>query len=245
MFYFEGSMDDSHKLEKFIKFIMVSLGGFDWSGSPNVEASRVLYMSRHLRGSAARWAYDYMSENDCKTVSFDDFINRFRTKFYREPDAQGILNVILNLSEAELGIQPLNEKFREYWYRLPEGYMSERAAVDFYARCLEPFTYSRVCLGKPTTLPEIMEEAYQTIPVHDRFFPDQGDSETDSDSSVSGAIGSQNTRSKRFRNQRASQFGKRLQGPSKDVKKPFCSYCKRKGHSLNKCRTRKASYNRN
>lgn len=64
------------------------------------------------------------------------------------------------LSEAKLGIERLNEKFKECCKQIPEGYTLEQAKMDIYYRMPTPRTQSAVHLSRATTLRESMDAAF-------------------------------------------------------------------------------------
>ncbi|EGA84267.1 YIL082W-A-like protein, partial [Saccharomyces cerevisiae VL3] len=159
--------NDSHKLKNFISEIMLNMSMISW---PN-DASRIVYCRRHLLNPAAQWANDFVQEQGILEITFDTFIQGLYQHFYKPPDINKIFNAITQLSEAKLGIERLNQRFRKIWDRMPPDFMTEKAAIMTYTRLLTKETYNIVRMHKPETLKDAMEEAYQTTALTERFFP--------------------------------------------------------------------------
>ncbi|EJT43768.1 hypothetical protein SKUD_205003 [Saccharomyces kudriavzevii IFO 1802] len=255
--------NDSHKLKNFISEIMLNMSMIPW---PN-EASRIVYCRRHLLNPAAQWANDFVQEQGILEITFDTFIQGLYQHFYKPPDINKIFKTINQLSEAKLGIERLNKKFKMIWDRMPPDFMTEKAAIMTYTRLLTKETYNIVIMHKPKTLRGAMEEAYQTTALTERFFPEfeldadgdtiiaattrlQEEDDNDSDPEDNSLTQKRHVHAVRTRRSynkpTATYHNRRSNNPSREecVKNRLCFYCKKEGHRLNECRARNASSSR-
>lgn len=218
------------------------------------EDTKIALLGQQLTGSAAKWFFAWFENHIDTEVTFMDFLGQFRQHFAQQLDPYKLLNAFQSLTQDNMSIETYNNRFRELWTLMPDGYWTEKGALLAYVRGLRGPASTLVPLGGPTTLEDAYNIAYSTTSVGQRHLMANTPPTMDRDGDVimTGAAiqharsgrrgrGRNGHDNNRYSNQRPAARNSDRPSRTECMQQRLCFKCHKAGHMARDCRSREAN----
>lgn len=218
------------------------------------EPTKIALFGQQLTGSAAKWFFAWFENHIDTDVTFIDFLRQFQDHYSRQLDPYKLLNAFQSLTQDNMSIETYNNKFRELWTLMPDGYWTEKGAMLAYVRGLRGPASTLVPLGSPSTLEEAYNIAYSTTSVGKRHLMENTTPTMDHDGDVimTGAAiqhdrpgrrgrGRNGYDNNRHSNQRPAARNSDRPSRTEHIQQRLCFKCHKAGHMARDCRSRESN----